>query len=170
MAERRCRPLAGLCAGRLAGPSSRRHHDPDGESAMTTLLHEQSETAVATAVVKGEDLWVSPRDLELATGWSMKPEGFCFGDVCVPVPAASRSDYVDGEKVNAAAFWRRLGNPIAHDASGEVWALGSGASERGASLQSLEAPDFALPDLAGVTHTLSEHRGKKVLMVTWASW
>ena len=81
-----------------------------------------------------------------------------------------RSSYVDGDAVNAAAFWRRLGNPIVHDASGEIWALGTGASDRAASLQSLEAPDFALPDLSGATQTLSEHRGKKVLLVTWASW
>jgi len=137
---------------------------------MITLLHEQSETTCRTARVTGDDLWISPRDLEQATGWSMKPEGFCLRDVCVPVPSGDRSRYVDGERVNAAAFWRRLGNPIVHDASGEVWALGTGASDRVASLQSLEAPDFALPDLAGVTHTLSEQRGKKVLLATWASW
>jgi len=33
-----------------------------------------------------------------------------------------------------------------------------------------QAPDFALPDLAGRTHTLAEHRGKKILLVAWASW
>ena len=137
---------------------------------MITLLHEQSETTCQTARATGDDLWISQRDLELATGWSMKPEGFCLGDVCVPVPAGNRSHYVDGARVNAAAFWRRLGNPIVHDAAGAVWALGTGASDRAASLQSLAAPDFALPDLAGVTHTLSEQRGKKVLLATWASW
>jgi len=137
---------------------------------MITLLHEQSETVSQTAVVKNEDLWISPGELEQATGWSFKPEGFCLGDMCVPVPAGQRSRYVDDEKVNAAAFWKRLGHPIAHDAAGEVWALGSGANDRAASLQSLEAPDFALPDLAGVTHTLSKQRGKKVLLATWASW
>ena len=137
---------------------------------MITLLHEQSETTATTAVARDEDLWISPRELELATGWAMKPEGFCMGDVCVPVPAENRSRYVDGDRVNAAAFWRRLGNPIVHDASGEIWALGTGAADRAASLLSLEAPDFALPDLSGATHTLSDHRGKKVLLVTWASW
>jgi hypothetical protein len=137
---------------------------------MVTLLHEQSETTSKTALVKDEDLWISPRDLELATGWSFKPEGFCLGDVCVPVPVGNRSGFVDGDKVNAAAFWRRLGNPLAHDASAEVWALGTGAADRATSLQSLEAPDFALPDLASVTHALSEQRGKKVLLATWASW
>jgi hypothetical protein len=32
------------------------------------------------------------------------------------------------------------------------------------------SPDFALPDLAGVSHTLAAHRGKKALLVSWASW
>jgi hypothetical protein len=38
------------------------------------------------------------------------------------------------------------------------------------ALRSLEAPDFSLPDVAGRMHALSDHRGKKVLLVTWASW
>ena len=137
---------------------------------MTTLLHEQTEISSKTARVSNEDLWISPRELELATGWAMKPEGFCLGDVCVPLPSGDRARYVEGDRINVAAFWRRLGNPIEHDASGEIWALGTGASDRSASLQSLEALDFALPDLSGATRTLSEQRGKKVLLVTWASW
>ena len=48
--------------------------------------------------------------------------------------------------------------------------LGEDAGARSAALESLEAPDFALPDLDGRVHTLSEHRGKKVLLATWASW
>ena len=30
--------------------------------------------------------------------------------------------------------------------------------------------DVGLPDLDGRPHRLSDHRGKKVLLVTWASW
>ena len=32
------------------------------------------------------------------------------------------------------------------------------------------APDFALPDPSGRIHRLSDYRGKKVFLVTWASW
>jgi len=32
------------------------------------------------------------------------------------------------------------------------------------------APDFALPDRDGKMVRLSDFRGKKVLIVTWASW
>ena len=33
-----------------------------------------------------------------------------------------------------------------------------------------QVPDFALPDRNGKTVRLSDFRGKKVLIVTWASW
>ena len=137
---------------------------------MITVLHEQCETTCSTARANGEELWIGAGELERATGWSLKPEGFCRGDICVPVPPGRTAELVAGDEVHASAFWRRLNNPVVHDAIGEVWVLGSSATDRSTSLQSLEAPDFALPDLAGVERTLSEYRGKKVLLATWASW
>jgi hypothetical protein len=137
---------------------------------MVVVLCEQSQANCATARASGEDLWIGARELESATGWSMKPQGLCRGDICVPVPVSQAAEYVGGDGLNAAAFWRRMGNPILHDAARKVWVLGTSANQRGTSLQSLEAPDFSLPDLEGVTHTLSVHRGKKVLLATWASW
>ena len=32
------------------------------------------------------------------------------------------------------------------------------------------APDFTLPDLDGKLHSLSDYRGKKVVLMSWASW
>ena len=32
------------------------------------------------------------------------------------------------------------------------------------------APDFELPSLAGGSVRLSEYRGRKVVLFTWASW
>jgi hypothetical protein len=137
---------------------------------MITMLHEQSENVCSRGRASGEDLWIDAHEFEAATGWSLKPEGLCRGDICVPVPSGRAADYVSGDAVNAAAFWRRMGHPVVHDAVGEIWMLGTSAANRTMALQSLEAPDFALPDLAGKTGTLSEHRGEKVLLATWASW
>jgi hypothetical protein len=53
---------------------------------------------------------------------------------------------------------------------GEVWAVGAPAEERNAALEGLVAPDFTLPDLDGKPHTLSQLRGRKVFLATWASW
>ena len=137
---------------------------------MITVLHEQSETTCAGARVRGEELWLAAPEFAAATGWSMKPEGLCRGDVCLPVPPGRAADYVDGADLNATAFWHRLQHPVVHDAAGEVWVLGTSAADRGSALGSLEAPDFALQDLAGATWSLSQQRGKKVLLATWASW
>lgn len=137
---------------------------------MITVLNEQSETNCAQARADGDDLWISAPELEAATGWSLKPEGLCRGDVCLPVPREHAADYVDGELLNAAAFWRRMQHPVVRADAGDVWVLGTGAADRGSSLSTLEAPDFALPDLAGTTWSLSQQRGKKVLLATWASW
>jgi peroxiredoxin len=41
---------------------------------------------------------------------------------------------------------------------------------RNAFLGSAMAPDFALPNREGKLVRLSDFKGKKVLIVTWASW
>jgi hypothetical protein len=62
------------------------------------------------------------------------------------------------------------GRPVAIDREERAAYLGVSAAERAKVLSSLEAPDFTLPDLDGRLHALSAHRGKKVLLVAYASW
>ena len=137
---------------------------------MAIVLHEQAETVCASGQADGDNLWLSPADLERATGWTLKPEGLCRASVCIPVPPARAAEFVRSPAVNATAFWRHMGHPVVHDAAGATWVLGTGAANRASALQSLEAPDFALPNLDGATITLAQQRGKKVLLATWASW
>jgi hypothetical protein len=136
---------------------------------MAKLLTDRGTIEVA-ARAAGDDLWLSRRDAEGATGWTLKPEGLCKGDVCVPVPRNRAAEFVDGDEINVAGFWRHMGQPVVRDESGDTWVLGESASTRSAQLQSLEAPDFSLPDLDGKQHSLAAQRGKKVLLVSWASW
>jgi len=111
-------------------------------------------------------LMLSPEEAQLVTGWTLKPEGMCRDDLCVPLGAAMLAD----GRVDVAGFWQQIGNPVASDRAGETWVLGAGAEARNAALAGLEAPDFALPDLAGKVHRLSDYRGQKVFLTTWASW
>jgi hypothetical protein len=62
------------------------------------------------------------------------------------------------------------GRPVANDQAERAAYLGVTARARAVALASLEAPDFTLPDLDGRLHSLSAHRGKKVLLVAYASW
>jgi hypothetical protein len=75
-----------------------------------------------------------------------------------------------GESVSLGELAARLDRPVAIDLEERAVYLGVSAAERARRLASLEAPDFALPDLAGRRHRLAEHRGKKVFLVAWASW
>jgi hypothetical protein len=136
---------------------------------MAILLTESSETVLAAARVEGEHLWLSPVELEGATGWSSRPEGLCRGSLCVPLPAGREREFFRGEQIDAAALWRHLGQPLAHSRRQRL-GVRTSAADRAAALRSLEAPDFTLPDRTGRRHSLSEHRGKKVLLVSWASW
>ena len=120
------------------------------------------------ATVAGERVFVPAADLERATGWTLKPEGLCREAVCVPV--RDRAALVSAAGVDLAAFAAALGRPLALDVEEGAAALGTAAADRAASLASLEAPDFSLPDLAGRRHMLSEHRGKKALLIAYASW
>jgi hypothetical protein len=120
----------------------------------------------AFTVSASDGLRVSPVDAETVTDWTLKPEGMCRDALCVPLAEDIRRD----GNVDLAAFWRVLGHPVVSDHLGEVWVLGIAAASRTKALAGLEAPDFTLPDLAGVPHRLSQLRGKKVFLTTWASW
>lgn len=115
-------------------------------------------------------LWISGVDLERATGWMLKPEGLCRDDMCIMVAPSDRARLVDGDVVCASGLWETLGRPVLHDDARSTWMLGEAAADRRRELESLEAPDFTLPDIKGDLHSLSDFRGRKVFLATWASW
>lgn len=136
---------------------------------MATILYEQQQFEVCVLPRPGEGLSIDVGDLERVTGFVAKPEGLCKDAICVPVPRGAAS-FVDGRAVDVAAFWRHMGHPVVHDDARQTWVLGIGAGERTRSLETLEAPDFTLPDIDGKLHSLSDYRGKRVFLATWASW
>ena len=129
---------------------------------MTVILTPVAEHEVTTA----NGLWMSPQDAEKTTGWTLKPEGMCRADICVPLPDSA----LQPNEVDVVTFWEKLGGPVVASEQRDVWALGAPAAERNAGLEGLEAPDFTLPDLEGQPRKLSDLRGKKVFLATWASW
>ena len=131
----------------------------------TTVIFEDAAASVA-AEAQNEDLWLAPSELE-RLGWALEPEGLCRGPLCVPIPPARRAELVRADgAVNLAALARHRGQSVVHDGERSVWVCGPPGEARG----SLVAPDFTLPDLDGRLHSLSQLRGRKVLLNSWASW
>ena len=102
--------------------------------------------------------------LEARTGWSMKPEGACKGDVCVVLA----EDVVRAGRVDVPRLAERLRMPLLRDEAHGLWALGPESGGR--ALSTAKAPDLVLPDRHGRPFALSSLRGRKVLLVAWASW
>jgi len=111
-------------------------------------------------------LWIDKTDLPRINEFELKPQGACRADVCIPIPKTM----VRGEYFNLTAFARKAGQTVVAEPAARVWSFGELPAVRGAFLESRMAPDFAVPDRKGRVVRLSQFRGKKVLLVTWASW
>lgn len=120
------------------------------------------------AQVEGGRVLLDARALERALGWKLEPKGLCRGDLCMPT--VGRTGLVEGDRVDLAGFAALSQRPLVLDLDERVAALGASARERGEALRDGIAPDFTLPDLAGREWTLSGFRGKKVLLIAYASW
>ncbi len=113
------------------------------------------------------ELTVDPDAFEAATGWAIKPEGACKGEVCVPLPAEARTD--DG-RVDVTIVAAPLGMPLIADRERGIWGLGPDTAVTGRALTTAMAPELELPDAAGNPFRLSSLRGQKVMLLAWSSW
>ncbi|HIF31648.1 MAG TPA: hypothetical protein EYG57_06625 [Planctomycetes bacterium] len=120
------------------------------------------------------NLWVTPEDFTRINGFEVKPEGACHEDICIPLRQDADGDLFvkrDGQSwLNATMFADKVQQSYVVDRESGVWSFGMVPSSRKAFLDSAVAPDFELVDRNGDTVKLSNFRGKKVLIITWASW
>ena len=116
----------------------------------------------------GARLTISGESLEATLGWTLKPEGLCRGDVCVPV--RDRSTLVAGDSIDVEGLAAALGRPAVVDAARGVAALGTAATSVTEAMRSLDAPDFTLPDLDGRMVSLKDFDQHKRLILAWSSW
>ena len=105
---------------------------------------------------------VSAAELEHVTGWELKPEGLCRAERCVSFAGGS------ADAIDLADVSRALGMPLVEEPRAGWWALGPEAS--GKAPASATLPDLELPDLDGRPFHLASLRGRKALIVAWASW
>lgn len=130
----------------------------------------RTQTCQVEGEIEQEDLWLSKEDFETVSEFELRPEGFCRGAVCIPIPSSHGREFVDRDRVNLSAFARFNGQPLVCDEAQSYWFLDDSVESRNRQLQSRSAPDFELPDLDGNLHKLSDYFGKKILLVSWASW
>ena len=108
-------------------------------------------------------LEIGREEFETGTGWELKPEGACKGEVCMPLTDAP------GDTVDVGSLAEQMGLPIIEDSAHGLWAIGP-TSIGARALATAEAPELCLPDINGVEFRLSSLRGQKVLVYAWAPY
>lgn len=129
-----------------------------------SVLYDDREIAVATSRVEKGDLWIPATELPRINEFTVKPQGACREDVCIPLSRdLERSGWL-----NLSGFARKLKQSVVTE--GNIWSFGEMPGLRSGFLQSRFAPDFAIQDRKGKTVRLTDFRGRKVLLLSWASW
>ena len=144
----------------------------EAAGAAVTVLAGGEPLVVERAMVEEGRLLVPAEVLPKVNGFTLKPSGLCADALCIPLPKDAGwtrehegIDYVDVSRVAA-----HLDQALTSDADGAVWSVGGVPRLQRSPLTAGKAPDFALEDREGNTVRLSDFRGKKVLLLTWASW
>ena len=147
------------------------------ETSKAVVIYDDKATDVSAGklpTTKPNDLWITLADLKAATGFVNKPQGVCREELCFPLPKKQRAAYLQPQGkttwFNLTEFARLLKQPVARDAELGTWYFGQRSEVQNSFTQNFKAPNFTLPDKNGKLHSLSDFRGKKVLIVTWASW
>lgn len=123
---------------------------------MSELTLIDRDEVVVDADVTDGTVVIGADDLLRATGYELKPEGLCRGEVCIPFPN-------DGERVELHAVADKLGRALV--AADGVAAMAGDQMSRGqrGTLQDLE-----LPDLDG--NVVRPEVGRRTILIAWASW
>ncbi len=147
------------------------------ETNKAVVVYDDKATEVGAAKLspaKPNDLWITLADLKTATGFANKPQGVCRDELCFPLPKKRRAEFLQTQSkmtwFNLTEFARLLKQPVAQDAEHATWYFGLRPEVQNSYTNNFKAPNFTLPDKNGKLHSLSDFRGKKVLIVTWASW
>ena len=135
---------------------------------LGVVVSQNGESLSVEVAVSFGQFAVVVEDFERATGWQLKPQGLCLGDVCVPVrdlPLLTQDNQID-----LVEFARLVNQNIVFDKARKIAALGERADLRGDEMSTLEAPDFVLPDIHGKKVSFSDFNRRKRLLLAWSSW
>ena len=140
----------------------------------TTVLYQDRVITIEETLADPNDLWIRPSDLKRTNGFELKPEGACLEDLCVPVRQDADNDlWIRRQQkpwFNVTELARRLDQPYVFDPDNTIWSFGALPVQRTRFVKEGIALDFEIPDREGKPVRLSDFKGKKVLLLTWASW
>ena len=139
------------------------------QTTAVVVLARETRLVVKGASVHDGRLRIPAARIESITGFVRKPEGLCSGELCISSDKSWFGGKGDTAWFDLTRFAEAADMALAADEDQRVWSL-SPSRIVANGLAAGRAPEFALPGLQGKVVRLSDFRGKKVLLLTWASW
>ncbi len=138
------------------------------EGSVTVLYQGKATTLARTG--KGEGLLIDPADLPKVNGFTLKPEGACYADMCIPIGDSLLIEQAGEQWFDLTAFADLLGQVYVADTRSKVWSFAEIPARRESMMVDAMAPDFKVTDRKGQVVSMADLKGKKALIVTWSSW
>ena len=138
------------------------------EGSATVLYQGKSHTLEEAG--RGAHLLIRPDDLERVNGFQLKPQGACHENTCIPLADGVLVDEGGSTWFDLTAFADQMDQPYVADIDLGVWSFAEVPSKRESMLVDALAPEFEVKDRQGRVVSKDSLKGKKAMIVTWASW
>ena len=90
-----------------------------------TVLYADRMVKIPLTLAGEADLWVTPEQITAINGYTLKPEGLCREEICIPISRKPADGFVqtkDGaELFNMSKLADKLSQPIVRDVKRYIW-------------------------------------------------
>lgn len=138
------------------------------EGSATVLC--QGRNITLSQVGEGDSLLIRPEHLPEINGFTLKPEGVCYAELCIPIDKSLLVEQGGEQWFDLTAFADLLGQTYVADTDSRVWSFSEIPARRERMMVDAMAPDFEVTDREGQVVCMADLKGKKALIVTWSSW
>ena len=138
------------------------------EGSATVLC--QGRNITLSQVGEGDGLLIRPENLPEINGFTLKPEGVCYAELCIPIDKSLLVEQGGEQWFDLTAFADLLGQTYVADTDSRVWSFSEIPARRERMMVDAMAPDFEVTDREGQVVCMADLKGKKALIVTWSSW